>query len=479
MAGYSSSYNGDVSGNHDSTDVWVVKLNSSGNIQWQKCLGGTMADYGYSIQQTTDGGYILIGTTDSNNGDVSGNHGCSDVWVVKLNSGGNIQWQKCLGGTSFDYGFSIQQTTDGGYILTGQTDSNNGDVSGIHFNNPNYQTPDVWLVKLSSTGAIQWQKCLGGSSSDSGSSIEQTIDGGYIVVGSTSSINGDVIGNHFQFTSDVWVVKLGSTGAIQWQKCLGGTKTDFGNSILQTLDGGYIVAGGTDSNDGDALGNHQTTGGGGIYDAWVVKLSSAGNIQWQKCLGGGYIEKAFSIQQTADGGYIVLGGAGSDNGDVIGNHGPGFEMSDAWTVKLNSTGEIQWQKCLGGSGYECGYSINQVVDGGYILTGRTQSNDGDVSGNHGKKDSWVVKLSSVITSTGQIITSTKNLQISPNPATSSIILKSITSMVGKTYEVFNVQGKTVLSGRISAEEMQLFTEGLPVGIYTILTEGQAAKLVKE
>ncbi len=170
---------------------------------------------------------------------------------------------------------------------------------------------------------------------------------------------------------------------ITWQKCLGGSSLDDVLSIQQTSDGGYIVAGYTGSDDGDVSGKH------GDLDFWVVKLSSTGSLQWQKCLGGSSLDDARSIQQTSDGGYVVAGYAYSNDGDVSGNHG---NAADFWVVKLSSTGSLQWQKCLGGSGDDGVGSIQQTSDGGYIVAGSTNSNDGDVSGNHGDLDFWVVKL---------------------------------------------------------------------------------------
>ena len=294
-----------------------------GNIQWQKCLGGSLGEDAFSIYQSVDGGYVLVGNTQSNDGDVSGNHGnVDDVWVVKLNSSGIIQWQKCLGGSAYDYATSIQQTTDGGYILTGYTQSNNGDVSGNHGSSP---FVDAWVVKLNSLGNLQWQKCLGGTSDDYGYSIIQTTDGGYILASITSSNDGDIIGNHGN--EDIWAVKLSSLGNIQWQKCLGGTSGDGGYSIKQITDGGYVIAGQTFSNNGDVSGYH------GYGDMWVLKLNSLGNIQWQNCLGGTITERALSFQETTDGGYILAGYTESNNGDVSGNHG----NSDAWVVKLSAT----------------------------------------------------------------------------------------------------------------------------------------------
>jgi hypothetical protein len=176
-------------------------LSEIGILQWQKCLGGTgYLNIGCSIKQTVDEGFVLLGYTNSNDIDVSGNNGGLDFWVAKLSSTGALQWQKCLGGSADDYGSNLHQTVDNGYILVGYTNSNDGDVSG------NHGSADVWVVKLNESGTLQWQKCLGGSADDSGSSIQQTLDNGYILVGYTNSNDDDVSGNHG--SADVWVVKL-------------------------------------------------------------------------------------------------------------------------------------------------------------------------------------------------------------------------------------------------------------------------------
>lgn len=276
-------------------------------IQWQKTLGGTSDDKATSVQQTTDGGYIVGGYTYSTDGDVTGNHGGYDYWVVKLSSIGNIEWQKALGGTNNDTAYSIQQTSDGGFIVAGTSPSTDGDVMG------NHGFYDSWIVKLSSTGSIQWQKALGGTAEDVANYIQQTTDGGYIIAGYTYSTDGNVTDNHGG--GDYWVIKLSNTGYMEWQKTLGGTNTDWAFSIQQTTDGGYIVAGQTTSLDGDVTGNQ------GIRDYWVIKLTSIGNIQWQKALGGTNYDHPLSIQQTIDGGHIVAGWSNSIDGDIISNQG--------------------------------------------------------------------------------------------------------------------------------------------------------------
>ena len=149
MAGYTESDDGDVIGNHGNYDMWIVKLSSTGEIAWQKCLGGSNKDEAYSIQQTPDGGYIVASYTESGDGNIIGNDGYGDMWIVKLSSTGEINWQKCLGGSDYDGAEAIQQTTDGGYIVAGYTASDDGDVVGYH------DDCDMWIVKLNSDGEIE------------------------------------------------------------------------------------------------------------------------------------------------------------------------------------------------------------------------------------------------------------------------------------------------------------------------------------
>ncbi len=297
-------------------DVWVAKLTPSGIMTWQKSYGGTSLDEAYAVQQTTDGGYIIAGDSRSNNFDLTANNGIYDFWIIKIDAVGAIQWQKSLGGSGDDIARAIQQTPDGGYIVTGETNSNNADVSG------NNGGIDYWVVKLSSMGAIQWQKCLGGAAADIAYTVKQTSDGGYVVGGKAASNNGNVTGN--KGLENAWVVKLTSTGVITWQKCFGGNVFDACNSIQQTIDGGYIFAGTASSNTLDVSGNN------GGNDYWVVKLNSAGTFSWQKCLGGSNGDFGACIQQTSDEGYVVAGNASSSNGDITNAKG----LADFWVVRF-------------------------------------------------------------------------------------------------------------------------------------------------
>ena len=352
---------------------------------WQKCLGGNNGDYANSVEPTADGGYIVAGYTEGkDNGDVMGYHGnlsVGDIWVVKTDNIGNIQWQKCVGGSSFETGAYIHQTPDGGYILAGTSASVNCNFTGNHGGS------DYLVVKLNSKGDVVWKKMYGGSKNEYAWYLSLAPDGGYIVTGETESNNGDITVNHGM--RDYWVIKLDVSGNLIWQKSLGGTNDDESYSVQATADGGCIVAGYTTSNDGDVSGVH------GKWDYWVVKLDNTGTIQWQKALGGSEFDIAWSVQVTTDGGYIVAGSSGSNNGDVSGNHN-GFGPGDAdfWVVKLSSTGSIQWQKCYGGNLNEIAYYIQPTQDGGYVIAGTSESADGDVPCNAGITDAWIVKINS-------------------------------------------------------------------------------------
>ena len=329
-----SSANGDVTGvSNGSNDFWIVKLDNSGTIQWQKNLGGSGDDYCESVQQTSDGGYIAAGYTGSSaSGDVTGvNNGNYDFWVVKLNDSGVIQWQKNYGGSAGDIAKDIKPTSDGGYIVTGFTYSSaSGDVTGV-----NNGVTDYWIVKLNSSGIIEWQKNYGGNAVEVGREVYQTSDGGYIVAGSTaSSANGDVTGVN-NGAEDFWIVKLNSLGAIEWQKNYGGSADDNASSIQQTPDGSYIISGYTYSSaTGDVTGANKGNG-----DFWIVKINSTGILDWQYNYGGNQIDEAYSVHQTGDGGYVVAGMTESSaSGDVTGANKGG---EDYWIMKLTSNGLLK------------------------------------------------------------------------------------------------------------------------------------------
>ena len=447
IAGDTRSNDGDVTGNHGGWDFWVVKLDASGEMEWQKALGGSLEDVANCIQQTTDGGYIVAGKTASNDGDVTGNNGTWDFWVVKLDAVGAIVWQKTLGGSALDSASSTQKTDDCGYIVARWPGSTDGDVTGNHGQN------DFWVVKLDAAGSIVWQKALGGSDIDIAYSVHQLASGAYVVAGQTYSSDGDVMG--FHGLHDIWIVKLTSSGSLLWQRVYGGTWGELTYSIQETSDGGFIVAGNTNSNDGDIVCSPIVGG------FWVLKLDAVGNMVWQKCAGGSNGADARSVQQTIDGGYIVAGKTASNDGDVSGNHGGG----DAWVVKLDASGNLAWQKCLGGSSSEVANSIQQTSDGGYIVAGQTSSNDGDVSGHHGNGDFWVVKLDSTNTGVGEI--RAPAFTISPNPSDGLVLVNTGRNLSNASITLTDAMGRELLREQMKGHEQVLDLRDRPKGLYLI------------
>ncbi len=379
--GNSWSSDGDVTVNRGYYDYWVVKTDATGTITWQKSYGGSDWDTANDFKQTSDGGYIIVGGSSSTDGDVTGNHGGYDFWLVKVNSTGTLEWQKSYGGSQSDFARSVDITPDGGYVVVGETYSNDGNVSG------NHGGYDIWVIKTDANGNLLWQKALGGSDYEYGYEVYALDNGDIIVSGTSASNDGDVTGNHG--SGDFWIIKLDSNGNIIWQKSYGGTDYEHARTICPTDDGGYIIAGESRSSDGQVSGNN------GSEDVWVVKIDANGNFIWGQNYGGSGVDFPHSIKQTGDGGYVFVAHTYSNDGDVTGNHGD----SDYWLVKLNESGQIQWQKCLGGSDGDAGQSLNITSSGAYIINGYSGSSDGDVTGNHGGLDFWIVKIAPPLTIT--------------------------------------------------------------------------------
>ncbi|SJZ74746.1 delta-60 repeat domain-containing protein [Trichlorobacter thiogenes] len=320
-------------------DAWVLKLNASGEVVWQKTYGGEGYDSVSAIQQTADGGYIVAGYTNSYGANSNG-----DAWVLKLDASGEVVWQKTYGGEGYDSASAIQQTADDGYIVAG-------------FTNSFGESYDAWVLKLNASGNVVWQKTYGGTTdSDEAVAIQQTADGGYIVAGTTYCFGA---GN-----SDALIVKLSENGTIEWQKTYGGTGLESASAIQQTADLGYIVAGVT------------TSFGAGGLDGWLLKLAENGTESWQKTWGGSGGDSFSSVWQTADGGYIVAGSTGSS----------GAGNGDAWVLKLSEYGSEVWQKTYGGAAGDSVNAVQQTSDNGYIVVGSTASLGLQTF------DLWVMKL---------------------------------------------------------------------------------------
>lgn len=450
VLGSATSADGDFSSNFGDYDVLLTKLNSSGGIQWIKNLGGSLLEEGYTVHQTIDGGYFITGYTRSSDGQVATNNGARDIWVVKTNALGIIQWENTYGGTNDDRAYFTTQTSDGNYIMAGYTESNDGDVT---FNNG---SGDVWVVKIDTAGALLWQKSLGGTGGDYGSHISETPDGGYIISAYTDSNDGDVSGYHGG-GSDVWTVKINSTGTIQWQKCYGGSSLEYSTAAYSTVDGGYIFLAYTFSSDGDITSTH------GNFETWLVKLNAIGTIQWQKCLGGNDSDANYALLKTLDGKYIIAGYTYSSDGDVTGYHGGG--EADYWIIKTDTTGTIEWQTCLGGTGDDQAFSIDQLADSTYVIAGLAASTDGDVIGNSGTYDCWVVRLgpAELITNANNHSATFTEVILYPNPSKGEFYLKNLP--LDSSIEIFDITGKCILKKIATSTSEKINLSNKSKGIY--------------
>lgn len=352
-------------------------------------LGGSQQDDAFSVVQTTDGNIAVLGFTQSNDGDVENKLSTdSDYWLVKLDLDLNVLWQKTFGGSSDDRGQGLITTSDGGFLVTGFSRSTDGDVTdnaGFH---------DFWVLKLSATGDIIWKKSIGFSGNDRSYSVIETVDGGYFITGflDVSASNGEgnddgeaqrsknLLAKHG--VGEFWGVKLNRFGQTEWRRYFGGSNNDRAYDAIETNDGNIIMIGNSESEDFDI------TDPRGSYDFWAVKVSLEGNMVWQKNFGGGSIDIAYSITNTNDGNYIIAGDTRSNDGDVTNFKG----NTDFWLVKIDDDGNKIWQKTYGGLDFESARDIIGLQNGNYLACGSSKSQDEDVSGNFGQNDIWSIVI---------------------------------------------------------------------------------------
>ena len=358
FAGSTTSDHGDLADFHGTVDMWLLKTDVNGKKLWQKAFGGGDQDYGTAAAFGTDGSCLVAGITESNNtGQVTNYHGGTDIWVVKTNANGVMQWQKTYGGSGFERPQAALGTSDGGYLITGMTGSSNGDFAG-------HGDKDLFILKIDAAGTKQWAKYYGGNMSEEGFSIIPSGDGGYMLTGYTSSANGDVTGNiHGQ--SATWVLKLDANGGLIWQKVipeLNGTK---GKSIISTGDGNFLVSGFIWRTELDPVS------GTSNQNAWLAKITGDGTVLWQKNYGGSSGEDATSVAMTADGSFIFAGYTWSNDGDVTGYHAQG----DIWIVKTDASGNKVWQKTVGGARGDDAVSILPLANNVFVISGTTGSDE--------------------------------------------------------------------------------------------------------
>ena len=402
-------------------DYWVIKTNSLGAIEWQKTIGGG-TNFAFSeefgevlsvVRQTSDGGYLLGGNSDS---PVFGNKteptfGLEDFWVVKLDTMGNIQWQKDIGGDSADDLFALEITADGGCILGGQSRSgisgNKTEVSRGLF--------DYWVVKLDALGSIEWQKTIGGSGNDVLTSMVVLENSNYLVAGySASSISGDKTDN-CKGGADFWILEIDNQGTILWQKTIGGSDGDLLYKAIKTADG-YMFGGESLSN----ISFDKTQDSRGLSDYWIVKTDDTGTLIWDKTYGGSNDDVLIDLKNSPNGGFVL---AGFSNSLISGDKTKiNYGRYDGWIVRINDDGAIVWQKSIGGNDNDGFNHILIQPDSSMVLSGDATS---PLSGNitaypYGVSDYWLVKLEpeTLVTTNFQ----TTNCVVYPNPTTDMVTI---------------------------------------------------------
>jgi hypothetical protein len=402
FAGASASSDDDVidhniSEQYWTRDYWIVKLDGNGSKQWTKSLGGTAWDSALDIVNPASGGYVITGFTASSNDVVGPSKGGNDAWVVRLDDNGESVWTgaRSFGGARYDSLIAIVQAPEGEayvdeeghasdtFVLAGTSNSNtiSGDSTGSVGDNQG--SSDFWIYKLYEHGNHHhrmWTKTYGSPGYETARSIINAHGGGYIVGGTTNDTGSDY------GDTDFWILKLDVNGDKVWEKKFGSAGTDIFGKLRATSDGGYILAASKveeeehdhDHDDGDEHDHGDVE----IFDFWIIKLDKDGDIVWQKIYGDEDIDDtATDIRETEDGGYIVAGYHGNEDEDV-----------NAYIMKLDAAGEMEWSKSIGGSLRDAANSIQQTTDGGYIFGGTSESSDGDVKVNKGALDCWVVKL---------------------------------------------------------------------------------------
>jgi hypothetical protein len=352
-------------------------------IVWQECLGDEQGSYYYSATRIQDGYFLTLGI--SSGEDASNYHGSADIWVLRTDTMHNVLWEKCYGGSETDVPIKIVPITDSTFYIFGLTRSLDGDVQS-----GNNGFSDVWVIKINGQGDILWEQTYGSPYYDIANDLVVTSDGGFVFIDRVDNPGGDI--SQFYGAYDVWMCKCDANGNIEWEKTLGNEGLDNGVSLIINRRGNIMMVGAVQYHGGMVTCYPQ----GAIGNVWLVELDMQGNILWQECYGGSDYEGGMKIIEVNDG-YIFAAFSYSNDGDVSGHHWPvGLDgKSDIWVVKIDTLGEIVWQKCLGGTDRETPYAIFTNSTGEILVFGNTASNDGDVSGNHslpGNIDIWLARL---------------------------------------------------------------------------------------
>lgn len=456
-----------TSDNQGDLDYWIWKMNEDGELDWQKNFGGSGADFLNSVRNTSDGGFVLAGTSDSGVGLVKKDscRGNEDFWIIKLNAKGNEEWQRTIGGSGRDLVKIISQTKDGGYIIGGTSDSGislkvlQGGTDKYGKTEKSRGNSDYWVVKLDEKGDIVWQKTLGGKYADILESLIQTKDGGYLVGGYSNSPASQDKSHEGYGEGDYWVIKLDKDGNTQWQQTLGGENDDHLYSTLQTNDGGYIIAGDSAS---ATSGNKKKPNKKGT-DFWVIKLNEEGDFLWEETYNTGKTDILTSAVENADG-TILLGGYAQS--ETIGtNKKDKKEINDYIALKISAEGDELWKETVGSNGEDVLRKVVETRDGGYVLAGTSKGEvSRDRNNAQGKADFWVVKLKDKDKKKEE---KKLNLEAIPNPASQFTNIIVGFEFNRGTLSMFDLAGRQLQTFEVTDRTIPIDLGTYPEGIYVV------------
>lgn len=424
--GESKSDDGDLTGNLGETDIVWMRLDTLGNILLQHLFGGDSSEFVGSIIRAYGFGYIILGSTNS---PMPGKHGSWDIWVIRISGSGNVVWTKLLGGSGYEVGESIIRTSDSCYAILGYTNSDDGDVT------VNKGQSDLWLVKIDQLGNIIWQNTYGGPGDDYGYDLIENDDGGFMLCGSNTSSGGDVSFNHGG--ADFWVIKTDSAGNVLNEHSYGGSSIEMAKDIVE-LNGNYLIFGTNGSNDGDVIGNHTDpiNGNSATLDAWLICIDEQLNILWQKSLGGSAGEIGDKIY-LKEGYILALAKTSSNDGNVSHSHFPG---PDIWIIVLDTNGNILKSATYGGSFWDYAKDL-YFEDNALYIAGYSESINGDIPINQGLYDMWLfsISLDSLLTNVNNIFSSEDFIYF--NNLNNTLHFKKDISC---TIDLYDTSGKLIL-----------------------------------
>lgn len=434
IAGVTSVANPEAVDYHGNIDGFVVKLNSNYETEWSRCYGTEGTDWISEIKQTSDGGYVFTGNQYS----VATNR---DYWIGRISSTGDLLWQKNYGGSLEDVAESIEVLNTGEFLVAGTTNSSDSYITATYpFNN--HGSSDYWVIKLDSNGNFIFGRTLGGGSSDNCHTLVANPDGSYVVAGETYSHDGQVNcpNLYSPCETSIWLAKVANNNFIYntWATCFRPLmpSANFWNipyKIIKTNDGGYLIV-------GRRQDNFDSHGGA---DFWAIKIDADGNDVWQNYYGGSKDDEASSVIQTSDGGYIIVGNTYSSNDQVTINYSTGNIFQNAWMIKINAIGILQWQKSVSGSKTNFFSDVVEAHPNEYIAVGMApwNGNQGDYT-DCNSRQFMAVKISTTALSTEENTSLDSNLELYPNPTNSILNFKAKEKI--KSVIIYDVSGRSVL-----------------------------------